>query len=358
MGVPRDEAVELEGARVHPLRFGTEALPFPVPGMSDVMPYVSTRFSSMSEADLGAYRAAWDRHLAPVLDAFRPDVIHAHHLWIAASRARRLAPDVPMVVHSHATGLRQMALCPHLAGEVSTALGAVDRILALGEAHAEDVVATLGVAPDRVTVVGAGYRDDLFRRTDEPREPRDLLYVGKLARAKGLPWLLDAIEGLDVRLHVAGSGAGPEAEALIRRMDGMGERVVRHGQVDQARLAELMRRAAVFVLPSFYEGLPLVVVEAVASGCRAVVTDLPVVRRTLTPSLGDAIVPVGLPRLRGRDEPVTEDLPAFVRDLGDGIQAALAAKAPSTAGIDLRAFTWDAVYERVEAVWRSLETVG
>mgnify|MGYP000532501899 CR=1 FL=1 len=44
---------------------------------------------------------------------------------------------------------------------------------------------------------------------------------------------------------------------------------------DQPALAELMRRCAVLVLPSFYEGVPLVLAEARACGCRLVATDLP-----------------------------------------------------------------------------------
>lgn len=358
MGVPADENPEIPGARVHPLRFGTDALPFPVPGMSDVMPYRSTRFSAMTASDLGRYVAAWESHLGRVIDEACPDVIHAHHLWIVASIARRVAPGIPLVVHSHATGLRQMTLCPDLAETVKEAVGGAERILALGRAHADDIVATVGVGRERVEVVGAGYPEDLFHAGDEAREARDLLYVGKLSHAKGLPWLLDAIEGLDARLHVAGSGAGPETEALIRRMDGMGGQVVRHGQVSQAELAVLMRRVAVFVLPSFYEGLPLVVVEAIASGCRAVVTDLPVVRDALAPHLGETLSRVPLPRLRGRDEPVTEDLPAFTLALRRAIEQGLAEQGAITGEIDLGAFTWDAVFSRVEAVWRSLVSCG
>ena len=50
--------------------------------------------------------------------------------------------------------------------------------------------------------------------------------------------------------------------------------VTMHGQLDQPALADLMRRCAVCVLPSFYEGVPLVLVEAAACGCRLVSTDL------------------------------------------------------------------------------------
>jgi len=66
-------------------------------------------------------------------------------------------------------------------------------------------------------------------------------------------------------------------------------------------------------LPSFYEGLPLVLVEARACGCRLVATDLPGIRERLLPVLGDELALVELPRLTGVDKPVAADLPAFIR---------------------------------------------
>ena len=50
-----------------------------------------------------------------------------------------------------------------------------------------------------------------------------------------------------------------------------------------------MRRCAVCVLPSFYEGVPLVLVEAAACGCRIVATALPGVIEQIAPYLNDAI---------------------------------------------------------------------
>ena len=56
-----------------------------------------------------------------------------------------------------------------------------------------------------------------------------------------------------------------------------------------------MRRSTVCVLPSFYEGLPLVLVEALACGCRLVATDLPGVVDELAPRIGAALELVELP---------------------------------------------------------------
>jgi glycosyltransferase involved in cell wall biosynthesis len=359
-GVPAGEPVPsvggLAAARVRTVTFGPGGdLPFDVPGMSDVMPYPSTVWSAMTTAQLDQYRRVWRDALNAAIAAIQPDVIHGNHLWLVSALLREAAGPRPVVVHCHATGLRQLALCPGLRDEVMTGLRSVDRVVVLHAGHADAVADLLGLPAARIVEVGAGYREDLFHARDAAPDPDrcgQLLYVGKFAAAKGLPWLLDAIAATpDATLHVAGDGAGPEAEGLRRRMGDLTPRVVMHGRLDQAALGDLMRRCAALVLPSFYEGLPLVLAEARACGCRLVSTALPGVVRVLAPALGPDLDLVDPPRLDGPDTPVAADLPAFTARLAAAIAGAAASgPRPPDPGA-LEPFTWRAVFRRVEAAW-------
>ncbi|RLB46336.1 MAG: hypothetical protein DRI90_27440 [Deltaproteobacteria bacterium] len=109
-------------------------------------------------------------------------------------------------------------------------------------------------------------------------------------------------------------------------------------------------------LPSFYEGLPLVLIEALACGCRLVSTALPAVAEQLAPQLGDALTLVSLPPLVTVDEPEPADLGAFTSALSSAIGHSLDAPAlgdPAlTLAAPLRRFTWPAVFERVEQLWQ------
>ena len=368
VGVPSTDPIpsvgDLPDEHIFPLRFETDALPFPVPGMSDVMPYKSTVFSTMDTAMLATYQQAWMAHIKTVVHDFQPDLIHCHHLWILGSMIKDCAPNVPVVNHCHATGLRQMRLCPELAGDVQKGCARNDSIVVLHQGHAQDVARLLGVAPGSIEAVGAGYRDDLFHTRGRPPESGPtLVYAGKYSHAKGLPELLDAVDRLKdehagLRLHVGGGGDSAEANALRDRMAAMAPTVVMHGQLDQSALAALMRDSAVFVLPSFYEGLPLVLVEALACGCRLVCTDLEGVRREIAPYLGAALTLVPMPRLRTVDQPEADDIPAFVDALTTSIARALGQFSlgdPSqTMPEALEHFRWSAVCERIEAVWTRL----
>ena len=358
-GAPVPSVGGLSPDHVRPLFFGGEELPFLLPGMSDVMPYPSTRFSDLDTAMVARYEAAWGAHVASVAAELRPDLVHAHHVWLLSAVVRSLLPEVPLVVHCHGTGLRQAVLCPHLAPRVRAGCARADALCALHADQAAALVAHLGVPSSRIHVVGAGFREDLFHSSGRRADVGSVLvYAGKLAHAKGLPQLLDAVERLarsrpGLHLHVCGDASGPEADALRARMIARPDLVTLHGQVDQPRLADILRQAAVFVLPSFYEGLPLVVVEALAAGCRAVVTELPGLRDGLAP-LASALHLVPCPPLIGADVPAPVALPAFAAALEHAILEALDAGPHRLAESALAAFGWSGVGRRVEGVWRAL----
>ena len=93
------------------------------------------------------------------------------------------------------------------------------------------------------------------------------------------------------------------------------------------------------------------VIEALACGCKAVVTDLPGIRPWISANIPAAPVWfVEPPRMESVDEPVADDLPAFEQRLAKAIDAAAAAPAPSAtnfAGIER--VTWAGLAEKLIA---------
>ncbi len=355
-GSPPPQVGELPADRIRTLCFGEGALPFAIPGMSDRMPYESTRFSSLRSDQLDAYRTSWRKAVAEAVESFRPDVIHSHHLWLLSSIVKEICPRVPQVIHCHATGLRQFELCPHLREQVLQGCARADRFVVLEESQAQRLQDCLGIPPERITVAGAGYREELFHegQRSDPGE-NQLLYVGKFARAKGLDELLAIVPALakgrsGFCLHVAGAGGGEEGREFEERMKALGARVQNHGRLDPAELARLMGRVKALVLPSYYEGLPLVLVEALACGCRLVATDLPGGLARLKKDLGSALLPVRPPRL-AIDVPEKADLPAFRERLLQALCRALDEPAP-TIPSTLEDYRWSAVFRRVQSCWK------
>ena len=86
-------------------------------------------------------------------------------------------------------------------------------------------------------------------------------------------------------------------------------------------MAKFLRTCDIFILPSFFEGLPLVVIEALASGTKVICTDLPGLDDFLGDELKqlDAIRYIKMPRLKNVDTPFEEDIPEFEKQLSKKI---------------------------------------
>lgn len=132
-----------------------------------------------------------------------------------------------------------------------------------------------GIPDAKVRRLPYGVNLAWFRPVGTP-DPRrfDVLFVGGLSLRKGLPYLLQAFAGLDhprKRLTIAGA---PDARFLrvLRRKLPWSEHVRVLGHVPQHRLAALMSRSHVMVLPSIEEGLAMVQAQAMACGCPVIGT--------------------------------------------------------------------------------------
>lgn len=350
--------------------FETEDLPYLIPGMSDVMPYDSTVFSSLSREAARRYQEYFAEAVLRAVDRLRPDVVLANHLWLATAAAAKALETLPEARRPevygicHGTDLRQMQLSPHLAPLALEGCRGLNGVFCLNERQQERIGALYGISPVQLHLSGTGFDSGLFHpagRSPEAQEPLRLVYAGKLARAKGVPELLDAMALLpQERFHLtlAGSGAGPEAEAVLTAVSRSGGRIVYAGMLSQEALAALFRGADIFVLPSYFEGLPLVVAEALACGLRVVVNDLPGLREWLGEAVQEArlIRYVPMPPLLGPDAIEPKAVPAYVQSLAQAI-ASLSQQPPpdpaalEAAQVSLRRHSWAAVLDRMARVF-------
>lgn len=117
-------------------------------------------------------------------------------------------------------------------------------------------------------------------------ETINLLNVGRFAPHKGHTYLLKAVKILlssrsDFILHLVGSGPLlPKMRRTAYEL-GIGEHVIFHGYVPDNELLELYSKSDVFILPSIYEGFPVVIPEAMAMGLPIVSTDIPAIKGIL-----------------------------------------------------------------------------
>lgn len=160
-----------------------------------------------------------------------------------------------------------------------------DRIISVSQSVALAVKQRLRLRDEQSVVIPNGVDIDAFEAAEPadltgfgvPPGVRPLVFVGRLDRQKGVERLLDLqpmLEATDSHLLVVGDG--PEASMLRARANSR-----LHFAGWQSSVAAILAACQVLVLPSRYEGMPNVVLEAMAAGLPVVVTPVEGVREIL-----------------------------------------------------------------------------
>jgi glycosyltransferase involved in cell wall biosynthesis len=162
------------------------------------------------------------------------------------------------------------------------AFGGAAVIFCQGERWQKFAVETLGRSPASAPVIPnwtatpdlltLGHR----RRKREADRPPRLLYLGWLEKAKGIGELLEACRLLApyhaFHLTIAGEGHYSDTARETVRSNGLSERVVFAGWLDESAVRHYLASHDILVLPSWFEGLPNAMIEAMAAGLAVVTT--------------------------------------------------------------------------------------
>jgi len=382
-GVYQEDRVELpDGVRFYPVYFKTERLPFPIAGMSDEMPYESTVYGQMTEEMTAQFENAFRNAIRDAAEDFRPEFVVCHHLYLVTSIVREELADYKVCAFCHNTDLRQMKKISLRREYIKSQIPKLDAVFALHEEQKKEIMEIYPVEEEKIQIAGTGYNQEIFFRSRETaakagpgetgqaaqtengaaesgemsgEKPLRLIYAGKIAEKKGVASLLKSLGHLsrkpeELVLYLAG-GAGNQREYswILELAEKSRYPVHFLGKLSQTELAGEYNKSNIFVLPSFSEGLPLTIIEAMACGCRVVVTELPGIRPWIEANVEHApVLFVEPPKMQNADEPVPESLEHFERNLAETIE--VCASMPYTGCPDLVRVSWGNICKLVESI--------
>lgn len=255
------------------------------------------------------YLASVRRTVRRVVDSLRPDVLFSCWAHPDGWAAVRLGREVgrPVVVKVIGSDVLVTTRDRRRQVRVAEALQQADGVVAVSQDLADHVL-RLGVDPARVSVVSEGTDPNLFcpgdrtaarRRLGLPETGRVILFVGNVLESKGAVVLAEACGrlaggGAEFTCYVV--GRGPDANKVLATAEryAVGGRVVLVGPKPQSELPDWYRAADVVTLPSFSEGIPNVLREAIACGVPFVATGVGGIPE-LVRGLAAQLVPPGDP---------------------------------------------------------------
>lgn len=149
----------------------------------------------------------------------------------------------------------------------------------------------------KLRIVHCGVLPELYARAAPRSEPGTrLIFVGRLAAVKGLRVLIEAFgQARRTRpdLHLTLVGDGADRAMLERLAAPLGDAVQFAGYLSQEDVAAALARSDAFVLPSFAEGLPVVLMEALAAARPVIATQVAGVSELVEDGVNGFIVPPG-----------------------------------------------------------------
>ena len=131
--------------------------------------------------------------------------------------------------------------------------------------------------------------------------PRSLLFMGVIREEKGVLDLLEVLKQLEepFKMDVCGTFWDGQIEKQFEEYQQLlGDKLCYHGFVTGEEKKEMYRQADVLVLPSYSEGLPMVVLEAFGSGCGVIATKVGALPEIVTEEVGILVKPGDLDGLR------------------------------------------------------------
>ncbi|MEU8190678.1 glycogen synthase [Micromonospora carbonacea] len=311
------------------------------------------------------------------------DVVHSH-TWYAnlAGHTAKLLHGVPHVVTAHSLEPLRPWKAEQLGGGYAlsswcerTAYEAADAIIAVSAGMRADVLAAYpAVDPDRVKVVYNGIdtaqyapdpgTDVVDRLGIDPARP-SVVYVGRITKQKGLPYLLRAARELPEDTQLVLLAGAPDTAEIAAEVEGLVAelRAKRSGVVWVAEMLpkheviQVLTHATVFVCPSVYEPMGIVNLEAMACETAVVATATGGIPEVVADGETGLLVPIEQ-AADGSGTPLdpqrfVADLAAAVnRVLADPAKAATLGRAGRVRAVEH--FSWDAIAARTVEVYRAV----
>ena len=316
-------------------------------------------------------------------DVAGADLVHSH-TWYAngAGHLASLLHGIPHVVTAHSLEPLRPWKAEQLGGGYrvsswieATAFAGAARVIAVSEGMRQDILRSYPfLDEEKVSVVYNGIDLERWHPVDDDEQLRSLgidpdrpsvVFVGRITRQKGLPYLLKAAAKLpkDVQLILC-AGAPDTPEILAEVKAGVAAlKKKRSGVVwidrllSQYELSAVLTQATTFVCPSVYEPLGIVNLEAMACGAPVVGTATGGIPEVIVDGVTGRLVPIDQ-LTDGTGTPVDPD--RFVNDLAATLMEVLAdpaaAKRMGEAG-RLRAesdFSWGRIATQTKEIYESL----
>ena len=322
-----------------------------------------------------------------VTDVAGADVVHSH-TWYAnfAGHLASLLHGIPHIVTAHSLEPLRPWKAEQLGGGYAvsswiekTAYEGAAAIVAVSEGMRADILRSYpALRPESVKVIYNGIDVESWHPVEDPellaqlgvdRDRPAVVFVGRITRQKGLPYLLRAAEKLPPEVQLVLCAGAPDTPQIMAEVEELvrGLQTTRKGVVwldrllSRHELCTILAAATTFVCPSVYEPLGIVNLEAMACGAAVVGTATGGIPEVVVDGVTGRLVPIEQVQ-DGTGTPIDPD--RFVDDLARVLTEVVSdperARQYGAAGRERATtdFSWDRIAEQTAALYAEVAAIG
>lgn len=327
-------------------------IPFNFPCFS-THPRSNNTFYNLSQKEIGQYISVFDKALQDEVLKFKPDIIHAQHLWLLPYCASKL--DIPYVATAHGTDIKGFREDKRYRAYALEGAQKAQKIITISKQVDRDVKDLYHIPEEKRKLIMNGFDKRIFypQKVDKKKllkkynikiSPDYIVsFSGKLAQFKGVDVLLKAARIYEKKLGSVVTfiiGNGDQYQNLIRLKESLNLKDVYFiGHQSQENLSKILNIADVSVVPSREEAFGLVAIEALACATPVVATNKGGLPDFINESVGTL---VEVEDHIGLAEAIIKEIKNPQRDV----------KSKTAAEYALKGFSWQRVVEDVVKVYK------
>ncbi len=250
----------------------------------DPHPRSSLLFGNMTDVELQKYKGAFRKAIEEEIKEFKPDIIHAQHLWVASEIA--LEYNIPVIITSHGSDIMGYDMWPKFHDMMNKVANGCKKIIAISNDSKNVISKVFKENKDKVITIPNGYDEKVFYKEEYDKKEilRELninkdyekivCFAGRLAKNKGVDLLLEAAktyEKENILTLIVGDGEEYTNLNNIKERLNL-KNIIFLGNRDHDILRKVYNISDVCAVPSRQEAFGLVALEAIACGTPVVAT--------------------------------------------------------------------------------------
>jgi len=149
---------------------------------------------------------------------------------------------------------------------------------------------------NKISIIPNYVNTELFKPAMNDEKEFDLLFIGRITHQKNIQGLLEALKEINIKALIIGNG--DLKKGLIEQYGNLDGRIFWQNAIPHNEISNIMNKCSIYILPSFYEGHPKTLIEAMATGMPVIGANSPGINNLIKDGVNGILCETGVSNIQ------------------------------------------------------------